>query len=302
MMNVMRQPFGTGSDRTYDGIDLDYEGYDFTRSITVNGQTETVQAGWSATIALLRDSLDAVGSAQGKTLVLTVFCIGFGAANIVPNATVISKVDKFLLVGYELTGAWQGWDVWHGYSIYSRGHTAPGTTSVVGNIDSAFAQYLRRGVPSTKLVITSSASGSVWRGGHMVSNTIGLTPQGGATQPGDNWNPPGGVAPTMTADWGLFDLWPTWSSYPVHHDTSAIAAYWSIDMPNDADDRFISFDDAWTTYKKWEYMKNVRNGGGLVMWAVQKGRIGTGNYPLIDGLRSAVLGDTILDGRRLRAR
>jgi hypothetical protein len=267
LMNVIRS-IG------YDGIDFDYE----------FGFTPTLQTYWNATMTVLRDSMNVLSASLGKPLYLTLFTFGYSWNDYYASSTFF---DRICLAGYEMTGPWSGWMVWHGYGLYSRNQRAPGDRDqVIANMDSLWTGWVRRGVPSSKLMISGAASGCVWAGGVIVGNTLGLPTHGGATQPGDDYN--GGSAPSMVADQAYNGLMTTYAAYPTLHDTLAVAAYKSIDNPGSADDRFISFDDPWTWWKKWRYMRYVRSGGGLVMWTVWRGRMGTNKWPLLDALKLSI--------------
>lgn len=264
----------------YDGVDWDYE----------RGFTPELQTNWNATIPVLRDSLNALSRVLGRPLYNVAFTYGNSWSDYLASSPYF---DRITLMGYEMTGPWSRWMVWHGYSIYSRGVTLPCCPEKTnGNMDSLWTGWVRAGVPTTKLMISGSSSGCIWTGGVIRSNVLGLPTYGGATQPGDDWNPQewwkSGVAPRMEADQAYNGLMTSYAAYPTIHDRAAIAAYKCVDLPGNENDQFISFDDPWTLWKKWSYMKNVRNGGGFVLWTVWRGRMGTNDWPELDALKRSV--------------
>jgi GH18 family chitinase len=265
----------------YDGVDWDYE----------RGFTPPLQTNWNATMPILRDSLNALGKVLGRPLYNVAFTYGLSWNDYLASSPYF---DRIILMGYEMTGPWSRWMVWHGYSIYSRGVTLPCCPEKTnGNIDSLWTGWVRAGVPTTKLMISGSASGCVWTGGIITSNVLGLPTHGGATQPGDDWNPrrfwnTEGVAPYWAADQAYNGLMTTYAAYPTIHDRAAIAAYKSVDLPGSENDQFISFEDPWTLWNKWNYMKNVRNGGGLALWTVWRGRMGVNDWPLLNALKLSI--------------
>jgi hypothetical protein len=266
----------------YDGIDWDVE---------VGLDTAT----WNPTMRLLKDSLTVVGAQLGRPLTNSVWTYGSGW-NLYRGS--FRSFDRIHICGYEMTGAWQGWIVWNGYGIYSRGVVLPCYPSIAAiGIDSSWANWLRIGVPDSVLLYSQAASGRAWIGGTMASNVFGLPTRGGATQQGDVWTgswPPdcgsyNGMPVTSGYEIPYRDIVTNYAAYPTQHDTLNVSASKSVDNPGNADDQFVTFADPWAWWKDWQYMRHTRNGGGMSMWDPLKGRISQNVWPLVDALKLSIL-------------
>jgi GH18 family chitinase len=265
----------------YDGIDWDVEvGLD--------------SATWNPTMRLLKDSLNAVGAQLGRPLTNSVWTYGSGWNQYRGS---FRSFDRIHICGYEMTGAWQGWIVWNGYGIYSRGVSLPCYPSIAAiGIDSSWANWLRIGVPDSVLLYSQAASGRAWIGGTMAGNVFGLPTRGGATQQGDVWTgswPPdcgsyNGMPVTSGYEIPYRDIVMNYAAYPTQHDTLNVSASKSVDNPNNSDDQFLTFPDPWAWWKDWQYMRHSRNGGGMSMWDPWKGRISQGVWSLVDALKLSI--------------
>jgi hypothetical protein len=267
-----------------DGIDWDMEtGYPAT---------------WGTFNALLKDSLNAVGAQMGKPLTNSVWTYG-NAQSAYTNGE-WRYFDRIQIEAYEQTGAYQGWIVWNGYGIYSRGVTLPCYPYIPATgLDSSWTVWKRLGVPDSVLMISQAASGRIWQGGHMVANVFGKPVRGGATQQGDVWtgsyppncnNPYAGMPTVSGYEVSYRDIVTTYAAYPTEHDTLAISSSKSIDVADEANDKFITFADPWAFWKQYRYMVDVRNGGGMSVWAPISGRMSAGNFPIHDAIKMAKIG------------
>jgi hypothetical protein len=274
LMNIVRN-------MNFDGTDWDME----------TGYTST----WGTFSALLKDSLNAVGAQMGKPLTNSVWT--YGNAQSEYTAGQWQYFDRIQIEAYEQSGAWPGWIVWNGYGVYSRGITLPCYPYIpVTGIDSSWTVWKRLGVPDSVLVISQAASGRIWQGGTMVANVLGFPTRGGAYQQGDVWTgsyPPNcsdpylGMPTVSTYEISYLDIMTTYGSYPTTYDTLAISSAKSVDNTDDANDKFITFADPWVFYKQYRYMVDVRNGGGMSVWAPIDGRMSAGNYPIHDAIKLA---------------
>ena len=132
-----------------------------------------------------------------------------------------------------------------------------------------------------KLAIGIAFYGVVWAGG------TGTSP-GGAALPRQTWT----TAPTTTAI-AYFDLMPTYFQSNLYHwDTSAQAAYLSLDNAGSSNDKFISYDDEHACQAKVSYARN-RGLGGVMIWELGQGYRPTQpsgqRQPLLQAVKQAVV-------------
>jgi len=277
LMNMIRQ-------MKLDGIDWDMEtGYPST---------------WGTFNALLKDSLSAVGAQLSKPLTNSVWTYGNSQSNYTNGEW--RYFDRIQIAAYEQTGAYQGWIVWNGYGLYSRGVTLPCYPSIPATgVDASWQKWKDLGVPDSVLMISQAATGRIWQGGHMVANVFGKPTRGGAYQQGDVWdgsyppncnNPYLGMPTVSAFEIAYSDIVTTYAAYPTEHDTLAISSSKSVDAPADADDKFVTFADPWAFWKQYRYMVDVRNGGGMSVWSPLSGRLSTGDFPIHDAIKMAKAG------------
>jgi hypothetical protein len=270
IMNVIRT-YG------YDGVDYDYE----------DGFDPTLETTYGQTMAVLRDSMNALTTVTGRVYTISLFTFGesYNAWRLAAQSA-----DRVSIATYEMSGAFGGWPVCHGYNLYNGGLRFPNPPVPVPSGDSLWVKWVRSGTPSSKLMIASSTGVSTWNGGRMTRNLLGLPAAGeGARHAGDWWEDAGGIGPNVgvgdNTTWQ--DIIGQYSAYPTLHDTIAVAAYKTVDNPGYANDKFISFDDPWMWWKKYDYMRRIRNGGGIMMWLVLNGRSGLNNWPLLEAIKIA---------------
>ncbi|MEI6972803.1 MAG: glycoside hydrolase family 18 protein, partial [bacterium] len=168
-------------------------------------------------------------------------------------------VDQINVMTYDLSGAYSGWVTWFNAPLYNGGLQFPGTSRFVPSTDEAVSNFIAGGVAPGKLGIGIAFYGYVWSGGTGTST-------GGAALPRQSWT----SAPTTTAP--SYDAIMTTYYQPslYHWDTNAQAAYLSLDNPNSANDKFISYDDEHTCQAKVSYARN-RGLGGLMIWELAEG-------------------------------
>ncbi len=227
--------------RGYDGVDVDWE------------PLSASSAGpYRAFITALRAALDRVSPKPALT----------AATSWSPEiiAGLQGQFDRINLMTYDLSGAYQGWVTWHNAPIYDAGRVFPGTSRKVPSADAMVEEYIAAGVPAAKLGIGIDFYGDVWSGGS------GMT-KGGATAPGESWTEP----PKVEANVPYYTIMDTYyQPQYARWDSSAQAAYLSIDREGSAGDKFISYDNETSCRSKVDYAR--RKGlGGVFIWELGGG-------------------------------
>lgn len=230
---------------SYDGIDLDWEplpASDF-------GQFTNL-------VKELRAALDRFPQHKLLTVAAGAYSNYGDPANAesLMYAGIQSRLDQINLVTYDLSGPWPGWVTWFNSPLYDGGYRFPSTGGLVPSVDGAIANFLANGVAATKLGVGVAFYGYSWSGGSGTST-------GGAALPRQSWS----TAPTSTAITYATIMSTYYQSNLYHWDSSAQAAYLSIDNSGSTNDKFISYDDRHTCQVKVSYARN-RFLGGLMIW------------------------------------
>ena len=84
---------------------------------------------------------------------------------------------------YNLSGAWDGWVVWHNSPLFNGGERFPGLQRQLPSIDLRVAEFIAAGCPARRLAIAMDFYAHVWTGGDG-------TDSGGATRPRQRWTTP----------------------------------------------------------------------------------------------------------------
>ncbi len=229
----------------YDGLDIDWE------PITSASQFKLF-------IPELRAALDAARPG----LLLTIALMGGDPSAVVP---VSSAFDQINIMTYDMSGAWQGWVVWHNAPVYNGGRIFPGTNSFVPSANADVDQFVAAGIPKGKLGIGADYYGYVWSG---------------VTQPGQTWS----STPDVTANVPYYELMNTYGANPVQWDSSAQAAYISV---TSGSGKFISLDNERTMFAKAEYVR-TKGIGGIIIWELGGGYRATAPAGQRDRLLQAV--------------
>lgn len=224
----------------YDGVDLDWEPLDASDA-----------AQYTNLVNELRTSLN--GFPQPRLLTAAV------ASQPALFARLQNQFDQINLMTYDLSGPWPGWVAWFNAPIYNGGFRFPSTGGLLPSADGMVNDFIAAGIAPGKLAIGIAFYGYVWAGG------AGTT-TGGVTQPRQAWS----AAPTWTAI-TYHDLMSAYyQSNRYHWDTTAQAAYLSLDNSGSANDQFISFDDEHACQAKISYARN-RGLGGVMIWELGSG-------------------------------
>ncbi len=168
--------------------------------------------------------------------------------------------DQINLMTYDLSGAWEGWVVWHNSSVYSAGMTFPGTDRPLPSVDRMVQEFLDAGVEKKKIGIGIDFYGYVWQGGSG-------TDTGGVTRPGQSWE----IPPSVTDNVPYYTIMEHYYREQYYRwDSDAGATYLSIDRPGSSRDFFISYEDERAIEEKIRYAHNNEL-GGVFIWELAGG-------------------------------
>src|ERR1041384_5282154 len=250
--------------RGYDGIDIDWETVDPPDSLKL-----------SLFLTSLRQRLDALTPRP-----LLTAAAGLGAATL--WKPVAGLLDQINLMTYDFSNARPGWVTWHNSPLYSRGADFPGTGVELPSADTLAGSFISAGIPPEKLAIGIDFYGYNWSGG-------GGTTTGGVTKPRQSWTTP----PSVQANVHFSTIMSGYFSPGLYRwDTAASAPYLSIDLPDSANDKFISYDDERSCQAKVDYVRN-KGLGGVFIWELGGGVLPPGYYPrdpLLQAVKRAVHG------------
>jgi len=214
--------------RGYDGLDIDWE------PITSASQFKLF-------IPELRAALDSAKPG----LLLTIATMGGDYTTI---AAVQQHFDQINIMTYDMSGAWQGWVVWHNAPVYDGGLKFPGTNKLVPSADGDVKSFIGAGISKARIGIGADFYGYVWSG---------------VTQPRQTWT----SAPSVTDNVAYYQLMNTYGSSPVLWDSVAHAAYISVTTGTG---KFVSLDNARTMEAKAAYVRNTGI-GGMIIWELGGG-------------------------------
>jgi|ERR1051326_1403278 chitinase len=244
--------------RGYDGIDIDWETLDITDSLQ-----------YVVFIQTLRQQLDA--SPRGGLLTAAVVGEGMGVFPLLAGL-----FDQINVITYDLSWPWPGWVTWYNAPLYDGGKVFPGTLTPLPSADGIVRRFLKSGVPASKLAIGIDFYAYIWSGGDG-------TPTGGVTGPAQAWTSTPWIQGNVLYSTVLSDYYrPEFYRW----DSSASAAYLSIDSTDSSKDKFISYDDETACRAKVQYVHD--NGlGGIFIWELGGGYLPE-SYPRRDRLLQAV--------------
>ncbi len=214
--------------RGYDGLDIDWE------PITSASQFK-----------LFIPELRAALNAAKPGLLLTIASMGDNSSAI---AEVQAHFDQINIMTYDMSGAWQGWVVWHNAPVFDGGYRFPGTNSTVPSADGDVKDFLAAGIAKNKIGIGADFYGYVWSG---------------VTRPRQTWV----STPSVTDNVPYYQLMNTYAAYTAEWDTIAHAAF--ISVPTGSG-KFISLDNEQTMAAKGAYVKS-KGIGGMIIWELGGG-------------------------------
>ncbi|MGO9059185.1 MAG: glycosyl hydrolase family 18 protein [Candidatus Binataceae bacterium] len=154
-------------------------------------------------------------------------------------APIYQKLDQINIQTYVMSGPYPGWETWYNSPLNNGGATFVSVpTEQLPSITNALADYTGLGIPESKLAMGIQFDSAVWQGGAGTST-------GGVTQPKQTWT----VAPGWsTMPYRQMVALITTAGYTQHFDAVADQSWLSYDPSgagtmNEANDRFISYDD-----------------------------------------------------------
>lgn len=215
-------------DRGYDGIDIDWEPISSTSQFK-----------------LFMPELRAALDAAKPGLLLTMACMDGNASHI---AAVQNSIDQINIMTYDMSGAWDGWVVWHNAPVYDGGYKFPGTNRTVPSADADVSDFIAAGIAKGKIGIGADFYGYVWSG---------------VTAPRQTWS----STPSVSDNVPYYQIMNTYGSSPVLWDSIAHAAYISVTTGSG---KFISLDDARTMKAKADYIR-TKGIGGIILWELGGG-------------------------------
>ena len=238
--------------RGYDGVDINWE---VIRNIDTPQFTAFIQELRAALNQILPRPLLTLPPDSGTDFVPALV------------ASVQQHLDQINIQTYVMSGAYPGWVTWFNSPIQNGGFTFPSTpTEKVPSIDDLVNRFTAAGVAPSKLAIGIQFDGFVWAGGSG-------TDTGGVTKPRQSWDrsaskPDGSDigAPQVTTV-RYADLVTTLTpaqGYQAFFDAVAMVPWLGRDMPGNADDRFVSYDDEEAIRQKALYVRSKGLGGVFI--------------------------------------
>lgn len=226
--------------RNYDGVDIDWEPI-----------SSSDAASFTSFITSLRTALNTISPRPLLTAAVATQPSLIGSLQ--------TNFDQLNIMTYDLSGTYPGWVTWHNAPIFDGGYRFPSTHGLVPSCDGLVNTFTNAGVPLNKIGIGIAFYGYIWSGGDGTST-------GGATQPRQSWT---NAPTTSTASFNTI-MSTYYQSNLYTWDTSAQAAYLSIDNSGSTNDKFISYDDEHTCQAKVSFARN-RGLGGVMIWELGQG-------------------------------
>jgi chitinase len=235
IVNLMRS-------RNYDGVDINWE--DLRPKDRIN---------FTAFFRQLRSALNRISPG----LLLTMPPAAFLGDDVTPGlvAGIQQWLDQVNIQTYVMSGPYDGWVTWFNSPLHDGGFTFPSTGGPVPSIDMLVNSFVNAGVPRSKIAIGIQFDGAVWAGGSG-------TDTGGVTKPRQSWV----TAPTVDfmryAD--IVTNFTAAQGFQAFFDDVAEEPWLSHDDPDDANDRFVSYDDAEAIHQKALYLQNENLQGAFI--------------------------------------
>ena len=216
--------------RGYDGIDIDMEPIE-----------DADVPHYEAFIKDLRSQMDAAG----KGLLLTAATAQQPAL----FARLADQFDQINVMTYDLAGPWEGFKTWHNAGLYDAGGEKMAGDVPYPSANSTMQNFIKAGVPRSKLAVGIAFYGSVWNGADAPKESIE------------------GVKVDSSVDYHtIADKYLPAGRY--HWDADAHASYLSIDTP--AGKKFIPYDDERVCAEKVKYAR-AQGLGGVMIWELGSG-------------------------------
>ncbi|MEE2678682.1 MAG: glycosyl hydrolase family 18 protein [Myxococcota bacterium] len=231
----------------FDGVDFDWE-YPGGGGLAENGTSADDGRNYALFLGLVREKLDALGSATGRRYEISVASpAGYDKIANFNLAGLVDVVDFFNVMTYDFHGTWES----------VTGHLAAFEADPGGyDISTTTRLYLEAGVPPEKIVLGSPLYTRAWSG-VAAGNDRGYAAAAAGPAPGSFWDQP-----------GMYDykdllgrLRAADSSWELYWDDASQAAY----LYDASQGIFSSFETPTTVALKSEWAR--RSGfGGMMFW------------------------------------
>jgi chitinase len=228
------------TEEQFDGIDLDWE------PIATGDQPALLKL-----VQELRTQL--------PKAILT-FPAGYDNVNFPEDHSFLAKIAPYLdqinIMTYGMSGDYGGWKTWHSSALYQTDSSTP--TSV----DSSVNNYLKAGIPASKLGIGigfyGQCYGSPAKG--PLEPTVGIQANGAKLLAGDN-------------DMSYANIVTQYAAGSRKWDAAARVPYLSFDQPGGPKGcSYVTYDDAQSIQEKARYVK-AKGLGGAIIWNINEGYI-----------------------------
>lgn len=237
-----------------DGVDLDWE-YPVSGGLAGNSYRAEDKQNYVLLLQKIREKLNAAGTADGKTYLLTI-ASGAGPAYIQNNnlSGIAAVVDWINIMTYDFNGSWNTTTGHNAPLYYDPAAASSGLTEPANyNIDKAVTSYLSAGVPAGKLVLGMPFYGRGW---------------GGAPSTGNGqYQVSAGISSTGTWEKGNYDFNDLEANYI---NKNGYTRYWNNTskvpyLYNPSTQTYISYDDAESIGYKISYLKS-KGLAGAMFW------------------------------------
>ncbi|MBW4081116.1 glycosyl hydrolase family 18 protein [Paenibacillus sp. S150] len=260
-----------------DGVDLDWE-YPVSGGLAGNSYRAEDKQNYVLLLQKIREKLNAAGTADGKTYLLTI-ASGAGPAYIQNNnlSAIAAVVDWINIMTYDFNGSWNTTTGHNAPLYYDPAAASSGLTDPANyNIDKAVTSYLENGVPANKLVLGMPFYGRGW---------------GGAPSTGNGqYQVSAGISNTGTWEKGSYDFYDLEANYI---NKNGYTRYWNNTskvpyLYNPSNQTFISYDDVESFGYKTSYIK-TKGLAGAMFWETSGDRNKTLQNKLNADLGSGVV-------------
>ncbi|QSF44156.1 glycosyl hydrolase family 18 protein [Paenibacillus tianjinensis] len=237
-----------------DGVDLDWE-YPVSGGLAGNSYRAEDKQNYVLLLQKIREKLNAAGTADGKTYLLTI-ASGAGPAYIQNNnlSGIAAVVDWINIMTYDFNGSWNTTTGHNAPLYYDPAAASSGLTEPANyNIDKAVTSYLSAGVPAGKLVLGMPFYGRGW---------------GGAPSTGNGqYQVSSGISSTGTWEKGNYDFNDLEANYI---NKNGYTRYWNNTskvpyLYNPSTQTYISYDDVESIGYKISYLKS-KGLAGAMFW------------------------------------
>lgn len=237
-----------------DGVDLDWE-YPVSGGLAGNSYRAEDKQNYVLLLQKIREKLNAAGTADGKTYLLTI-ASGAGPAFIQNNnlSGIAAVVDWINIMTYDFNGSWNTTTGHNAPLYYDAAAASSGLTDPANyNIDKAVTAYLASGVPANKLVMGLPFYGRGW---------------GGAPSTGNGqYQVSAGISSTGTWEKGNYDFYDLEANYI---NKNGYTRYWNNTskvpyLYNPSTQTYISYDDVESFGYKTSYIK-TKGLAGAMFW------------------------------------